>query len=147
MAHTLPAPAHRKPPKNFRTGLDGVRATKSNLRIDSDPDLIDSDTIRNAQMDTLKAEILGLIDETRSSVQLSRETMAREAGCPASALSEALNGHRGNFAVQWLWAQDDAFLNEWIEKMQAKRGLTPESKLATKAARIGELVRLLVEVA
>ncbi len=92
------------------------------------------------------AEVLTLISRVRAELGLKQEGMAGQAGVKPSQFSNALNGS-GNFAVTWLWAQDNAFLLRFFELAMEARGLTPENKRAQRAFRIAELVRLLTEEA
>lgn len=89
-------------------------------------------------------EVLAIIGRVRAELGLKQEGMAAVASVKPSQFSNALNGS-GNFAVTWLWAQDDAFLLRFFELAMEARGLTPENKRAQRAFRIAELVRLLTE--
>lgn len=133
MASTVAASTPRTHPKPLRRDLDSLRAGDANLRIGSE-------SLRS----TPKDEVLALIDEARQKVGMSRKEMAGNAGCPESVLSEALAGGRSNFAAHWLWQQPDAFVVEFFGLASSRRGLSPESKVAVRAARIAELIRLLV---
>lgn len=89
-------------------------------------------------------EILRLIGEALRRVGLSQKEAAINAGVKEQQFSAALLG-QGNFGAMWLWAQPDTFWREFLGLIEQSRGLTPEASRAMKAARIAELVRLLVE--
>ena len=89
-------------------------------------------------------EVLGLIRQACDETGLKHHAAAAAANVKASQFSSALNG-RGNFAVTWLWAQPDDFLLRFIELLAASRRLTPDASRARRAARIGELVTLLLD--
>lgn len=76
---------------------------------------------------------------------LSQKAMAITAGIPESVLSDALNGRGRNLETDWLLAQSGQFIAIWLAEVQQRLGLTPDSRAALRAARIGELVRLLCE--
>ena len=90
------------------------------------------------------SEVLGLIRQTCAETGLKHQAAAAAARVKESQFSAALNG-RGNFAVTWLWAQPDAFLLRFVELLTTARGLTADSSRKQRAARIGELVTLLIE--
>lgn len=93
-------------------------------------------------------EVLDLIRQAMSEMQVTQETIAINAEVQPSVVSEALNERNGrSFSVVWLWAQDDLFVQRVIELWQLKRGLTPDGIRAAKVARIKELIGLLIEVA
>lgn len=89
-------------------------------------------------------EVLAIIRQALAETGLKQDAAAAAAHVKASQFSSALNG-RGNFGVTWLWAQPDAFLRRFVDLVIAARGLTPAAARSQRAARIGELVRLLVE--
>lgn len=93
------------------------------------------------------AEVLRLTREVHHEVGLKQQAAAVLAEAKESQYSAALNGAGVNYALTWLYAQDDAFLLRWIEKVMEHRGLTPENRQAVRAFRIVELVRLLTETA
>lgn len=90
------------------------------------------------------AEVLAITRKVHHELQLKQEAAAAQAGAKPSQYSTAING-TGNFALTWLYAQDDAFLLRWIELVMEARMLTPENKKARRACQIAELVRLLTE--
>lgn len=95
-----------------------------------------------------KAEFLADINETRTRLGLSVEVMAINAGCPVSAMSEALAGKDGrNFAGHWITSQGDEFESMFATVRDARRGRTPEARRANLAREIGEVVRRLIEAA
>ncbi len=77
----------------------------------------------------------------------TQKEMAHAAGQKESALSDALNGNGRNLEVDWLLSQGADYVAEFIADVQIRMGLTVESKRDLKAARISELIRLLLEVA
>jgi hypothetical protein len=89
---------------------------------------------------------LVLIRQAARDVNLSQKEFALNAGCPESHLSEGLNGVRPMQAL-WLWLQPDRFLLRLVELLMDARHLTPESVRAIRAARIKELIGLLLEEA
>lgn len=76
----------------------------------------------------------------------TQKSMAIEAEIEESNLSAGLKGDERRFDIDWLTAQDDAFLVAFIDALMRARGLTRETRAAIRAARIGELVQLLSEV-
>ena len=76
---------------------------------------------------------------------ISQKAMALTAGIPESVLSDALNGRGRHLETDWILAQSEAFINAFWKSIEAQLGLTSESKREVRAARIGELVRLLME--
>lgn len=97
-----------------------------------------------ALIDVNQPEILSLIRQTLSDVDLKQEAAAAIAGVKPSQFSEALNG-RGNFGVTWLWAQDDRFVARFLELFVEARQLTPESVSLIRRKRIVELIDLLLQ--
>lgn len=89
-------------------------------------------------------ELLSIIRQAMAETDLKQQAAAAAADVKESQFSSALNGS-GNFGVTWLWAQSDAFLLRFVELLVAARRLTPAASRARRAARIGELVRLLIE--
>lgn len=89
-------------------------------------------------------EVLSIIRQVLAEAGLKQEAAAAAAQVQPSQFSSALHG-KGNFAVTWLWAQSDAFLLRFVDLLIAARALTPAAARARRAARIAELVRLLVE--
>lgn len=130
MRSTIPTPAPRTHANALRRTLDEVRAT-------SQPP---------AKVSEVSAERhipLGLIRAAATDCELSQKALALNAGCTESEMSDALAGRR-NFALAWIWAQDDAFLLRFLELAMQARGLTPDAQKAVRAERIAELVRLLL---
>jgi len=76
----------------------------------------------------------------------TQKGMAIEAEVEESNLSAGIKGDERKFDIDWLTAQDDAFVVAWIDALMRLRGLTRETRAAVRAARIGELVQLLAEV-
>jgi hypothetical protein len=89
-------------------------------------------------------ELLAIIRQALAETGVKQDAAAAAARVKESQFSSALNG-RGNFGVTWLWAQPDAFLLRFVELLIAARQLTPSASRARRAARVGELVRLLIE--
>lgn len=89
-------------------------------------------------------EILILIRQAAHDVNLSSKEMAINAGVPPSHVSEGLGSGPRNFAAMWLWAQPDRFLLRFFDLLMEARGLTPAAANQVRAARIAELVRLLI---
>ena len=75
----------------------------------------------------------------------TQKAMAISADIEESNLSAGLKGDERRFDIDWLTAQDDAFLVAWIDAVMQMRGLTRETRAAIRAQRIGELVQLLTE--
>lgn len=75
----------------------------------------------------------------------TQKSMAIEADVPEPNLSAGMKGDDRKFDIDWLTAQDDAFLVAWIDTVMRLRGLTRETRAAIRAQRIGELVQLLTE--
>lgn len=137
MRNSLHGAAVRTHQNSVRSRLDEMKPSPAKVLMRSEP-------VRTGQNDDGKAEILALIEEARIAARLSQKEMQITAGANKGAYSEALNGERGNYAVQWLWAQPDAFWIEFIRLVQERKGLTPETRRTVQAQRIGELVSLLV---
>lgn len=92
------------------------------------------------------SDVLVLVRQAMSDVQLKQGAAAAAAHVKESQFSNALNGI-GNFGITWLWMQSDAFLLRFFELAMEARGLDAEGARHARAARIGELVRLLFEEA
>lgn len=82
-----------------------------------------------------------------SALRRSQKELAISVGIPQSSLSDALKANGRHLSVDWILEQDDAFVSAWIDEVSRRKGLTPESRREERAARIGELVRLLIEEA
>ncbi len=107
--------------------------------------LVSSEPVRTEPNDEIKAEILALIDEARVKSGLSHKEMQIAAGAAKSAYSEAANGERGNYAVQWLWAQPVSFWVEFIRLVQVAKGITPDTEAAHRREQINETADALFE--
>jgi len=95
-----------------------------------------------------RSVVSDLVRAVMARVGLSQKAMAQNAAIGESVLSEALAPHgTRHLAMEWLLAQDDEFLLELLAEITTWRGLTVESRRDVKAARIAELVRLIVECA
>ena len=119
MPHTMPKAAGL-------THLNTVRATSQGPLI------------------ALNSDVLPIIRRVHAELGLKQEAAAALAHVKPSQYSTAING-TGNFAVTWLWAQDNTFWLRFFELVMEHRGLTPENKRAQRAFRIAELVKLLTE--
>lgn len=118
------------------------RTHANKVRSDSQPVRSDSHQVR---IDA-KQEFLAAINETKTRLGLSVESMAECAGVPISSMSDALNGKEGrNFAGHWLTAQGDDFEAMYNRVVDERRGLSREAKRARIARNLGELVRRVVE--
>lgn len=78
---------------------------------------------------------------------LSQKAMAINAGAMESHLSDALNGRGRNLEIDWILAQDDAFILAFWQSVEQQRGLTAEARKAARAESIVELLRQILEVA
>lgn len=93
-----------------------------------------------------KQQFLSDINETRTRLGLSVESMASCAGVSISVMSEALAGKDGrNFAGHWLPAQGSAFETTYNAVVEERRGTSPEARRARLGRDLGELVRRIVE--
>lgn len=131
MVNVMPSSLPKSP---VRTALNTVQSRMAKVQADSGAALIDVN----------QPEILSLIRQTLSDVDLKQEAAAAIAGVKPSQFSEALNG-RGNFGVTWLWAQDDRFVARFLELFVEARQLTPESVSLIRRKRIVELIDLLLQ--
>lgn len=131
MATSISSSAARMPADPLRSDLSGLRAG--------------SHMARMAVKDR-REQVIELVREVMADTGTSQKALALQAGQPESVVCDALSptGSR-NLAAEWLLDQPDAFLLALLDKIRAARGLTEESRRAAKAARIGELVKLLVE--
>jgi hypothetical protein len=92
-----------------------------------------------------KGLFLSAVNETRTALGLSIEAMAINAGCPVSAMSDAMAGKDSrNFAGHWLVAQGPEFVAKHNEIMDRQLGLTPASVDAIEAEQIASVVEMLV---
>jgi hypothetical protein len=89
-------------------------------------------------------ELLSIVRQAMVETATKQHAAAAAAQVKESQFSSALNG-TGNFGLTWLWAQSDAFLLRFVDLLIAARRLTPAATRARRAARIGELVTLLIE--
>ena len=89
-----------------------------------------------------------LVRDVMARVGLSQKAMAQNAAITESMLPEALAPHgTRHLAMEWLLDQDDDFLIVLLEQITVLRGLTDQAKRDVKAARVSELVRLILECA
>jgi hypothetical protein len=91
-------------------------------------------------------EVLSIIRQAMAETGLKHQAAAATACVKESQFSSALNG-TGNFAATWLWARSDVVLLRFVELLISARQLTPAAARARRAARIGELVSLLLDEA
>ncbi len=92
-----------------------------------------------------KVEFLQAVNETRTALGLSVEAMAINAGCPTSAMSEALAGKDSrNFAGPWLLAQGNEFIAKFNEIVARKRGLTDDAVDDIEAEQIASVGEMLI---
>jgi len=95
-----------------------------------------------------RTAVTTLVRDAMARTGLSQKAMAANAGVAESVLSEALAPHgTRHLALEWLWAQDDEFLAVLVDRLTEARGLTDQSRREAKAARVSELIRLILEVA
>src|ERR1051326_6814701 len=134
MQASLPVEPERMQANPHRGPLDGLRAGKANLRIDAK-------TVENIQE---KGDVRQIARDAMRAIGLSQKAFAINAGQTESVISEALSGTR-NLAVEWVYAQEDAYLVEFIDGMERARQLTEEAKGSLRADRIAELVRLILD--
>ena len=92
-----------------------------------------------------KDALLALVDESRIRAGIARKEFAINAGIQESVLSEALNGTRGNFAIHWLANQPKDFWAAFIKIVSVRFDINEEAQADLDAARIGELVGLLIK--
>jgi sulfur transfer complex TusBCD TusB component (DsrH family) len=89
-----------------------------------------------------------LVRDVMARVGLTQKAMAQNAAITESMLSEALAPHgTRHLAMEWLLDQDDDFLIVLLEQITVLRGLTDQARRDVKAARVSELVRLILECA
>jgi hypothetical protein len=128
------------------------RSESKNVRTDSHPSGLhrtDSLPVRTGspplRMDA-KQQFLADINEVRTRLGVSVDSMAACAGVAVSQMSEALAGKEGrNFAGHWLTAQGPEFEDTYNAVVRERRGISPEDRRARVAKDIGELVRRIVE--
>ena len=102
--------------------------------------------LRMGAKNSARDVVCALVREVMAETGLSQKAMSQTADIPESVLSDALAPHgTRNLAAEWLLGQDDAFVIALLARIQTVRGLSVESRRCARAARIGELVRLLVE--
>lgn len=134
MGQTLTNAVDRTHPNDLRARLDGIRTKPLKARID--PNSVD------------EKEILPVIRQTMSAVGLSGKAMALAAKVSESEISDALNNRENRrFDAEWLWRQDDLFVVTLLDNIKKARQLTEENARSVRAARIKELIGLLLEVA
>jgi predicted XRE-type DNA-binding protein len=121
-----------------RTQLNSIRGCQAKARIDANrPESSDRIDARD--------EFVSLIRAAMKDADMSQKAFALNAGVPESVISDGFNGVR-NFAADWLWNQPALFWIRLRDRIDEAKQLSPENNKAIRAARIGELVKLLVEV-
>lgn len=127
MGNTMNGAALRTHQNSVRPSLDTVKPSAAKVLLSSEP-------VRTEQNDAGKAEILALIDEARIAARLSDKEMQIASGAPKGQYSEAASGTRGNYAVQWLWAQPPVFWVEFIRLAQIAKGITQDDEEGRRQA-------------
>jgi plasmid maintenance system antidote protein VapI len=130
MPPTVSSQTMRTHAKAIHSDLQGIRAGSHTARMTVNPSVA-------------RAAVRVAMERTGR----SQKELAITAGVPESAFSDALNERGRNFDIDWVLAQGADFVAEFIANVQVRLGLSEESSRAAKAARIAELVRLLLEVA
>jgi hypothetical protein len=127
MADMMRRASDRLPAESLRTESQQGRTVSHPLRIDA------------------KGSFLSAVNEARTSLGKSIEAMAIDAGCPVSAMSDALAGKDSrNFAGHWLIAQGAEFVAKYNAIVDRQLGLTPASVDAIDAEQIASVVEMLV---
>lgn len=125
----------------------GTRTEANDLRADSQSVRGRVPRVRSLTKSD-RTQVSTLVRDAMARSGLSQKAMAQNAGITESVLSEALAPHgTRHLAVEWLLDQDDEFLLVLLERITVLRNLTQESQRAQKAARVSELLRLILEVA
>jgi len=124
---------------DVRTQLNSIRGRSAKARIDANR------TEPSGRIES-REEFLSLIRGAMKDAGMSQKEFALNAGAVESSVADGFNGVR-NFAADWLWNQPPAFWLALRDRIEAAKGLTADREREVKAARIGELVRLLLEVA
>lgn len=137
MPTTVKAQTPRTHANPVDSDSDRLRADLSKVRATSQP------PVKSHEVSADRADLLVLIRDAARDCNLSQKELALNAHCSESELSDALSGRR-NFSATWLWLQPDTFLLRFVELLTAARGLTPAAVREVRAARIAELVRLLL---
>jgi transcriptional regulator with XRE-family HTH domain len=77
---------------------------------------------------------------------LSQKQMASNAEVKESALSDALNGHRGRaLEVGWLLAQDEDFVTAFLDAVARRLKLKTARRVKLRPQDVGAIVRELME--
>ena len=105
---------------------------------------IDVHSRENTPEKTITADAVSLVVDTLGAIGMSDKEACLTMRYDASRFSKAKVGE-DRIPVDALWRMPDAFWLEFIERARIARGLSQESKRAQRAARIGELIKLLVE--
>lgn len=132
MAPKIPLSSARTQPNSHDQTLADIRAT--------------SHAPVKVSEDFNRSEILRLIQQCKADCGMSQKELALNASCRESEMSDGLAGAR-RFSAEWLWLQPDRFLLRFVELLMEARHLTPENARAVRAARIKELIGLLLEEA
>lgn len=135
MAQSVAAAATRTRVNSLDTRLDNIPHHSARARIRVNPP-------------AASPAFLEVIRQAMTDKGLTQKSLAITADVAESAVSDALKGMNGrSFSVEWLWAQDDAFVLYVFELAQKQRGFTTDGIRAVKIARIKELLGLILEVA
>lgn len=134
MAPSMAAAAERTHANSRSAELDQIRAGSSMARIATN------------QAATDDIDTRGIVLDLMGELHLTQKAMAIQAGCPASDLSNALAGKQ-RLEMDWVLNQEPIFVAMFLERVERAMGFTERSTRELKAARISELVRLLLEVA
>lgn len=89
---------------------------------------------------------VSLVFETLASIGMSDKEAAYTMAMDPAQLSRVKTG-QARLPFDAIWRLPDRFWAAFAARIGQEKGLTEESARSLKAARIGELVRLLVEVA
>jgi transcriptional regulator with XRE-family HTH domain len=100
--------------------------------------------INRGGSDVVRADAVGLVFEALGKCGVLSKQAAVDMGLDPATLSRIKSG-QARLSVDALWKLPDAFWAEFIDLIKAARNLSEDRERELKAARIGELMRLLVE--
>ena len=97
------------------------------------------------EVHSAETTVISLVCDTLHAIGMSDKEACLHMGFDASQFSRVKRGE-ARIPLEALWRLPDHFWLEFRRRVDAAKRLTAENERAVRAARIGELVRLLVEM-
>ena len=92
----------------------------------------------------MSADAVSLVVETIAAIGMSDKEACLTMRFDQSQFSKVKQG-QARLPIDALWHMPDRFWAEFGERVRVARGMSPENERRQVAARIGELVKLLIE--